>query len=304
MTGFEITGASAADMELMRGWADEEGWNPGDSDRFAFAVADPEGFLVGRLDGEPVACISAVRYGAGFGFIGLYIARPAFRGQGYGIRLWHAGMERLDGRLVGLDGVVAQQDNYRKSGFLPAWNNVRYEGVPAGYVDGAAENEVGTGAGVGAGVEAWAGTDAGVAIVDAASLPFGLLAAYDRRFFPEPRPAFLSAWTGLPGRTALAAVRDGRIEGLGVIRPCSAAHRIGPLYATDPAVAGALLRRLARHAPGGVVSVDAPDANPQAAALLANLGLVPVFETARMYTGPAPDLALAELFGVTSLELG
>ncbi|MEV7447086.1 GNAT family N-acetyltransferase [Streptomyces sp. NPDC091204] len=293
MTGFEITGASAADMELMRGWADEEGWNPGDSDRFAFAVADPEGFLVGRLDGEPVACISAVRYGAGFGFIGFYIARPAFRGQGYGIRLWDAGMARLAGRLVGLDGVVAQQDNYRKSGFRHAWNNVRYEGVPEG--DGGGGDSV-TGAGAGAG--------AGTTIVDAASLPFGLLAAYDRRFFPEPRAAFLSAWTGLPGRTALAAVRDGRIEGLGVIRPCSAAHRIGPLYAADPAVAAALLMRLARHAPGGLVSVDVPDANPRAAELVAGLGLVPVFETARMYTGPAPDLALAELFGVASLELG
>ncbi|MEV7582449.1 GNAT family N-acetyltransferase [Streptomyces erythrochromogenes] len=285
MTGFEITGASAADMEMIRGWADEEGWNPGDSDRFAFAVADPEGFLVGRLDGEPVACISAVRYGAGFGFIGFYIARPAFRGRGYGIRLWRAGMERLDGRLVGLDGVVDQQDNYRKSGFRSAWNNVRLEGVPQ------------------AGGDAADG-DGGVEIVDAATLPFGLLAAYDRRFFPAPRDAFLSAWTGLPGRTALAAVRDGRIEGLGVIRPCSAAHRIGPLYAATPAVAAALLRRLARHAPGCLVAVDVPDANPEATALFKGLGLVPTFEAARMYTGPAPDLALAELFGVTSLELG
>ncbi|GAA2618007.1 MULTISPECIES: GNAT family N-acetyltransferase [Streptomyces] len=280
MTGFEIGGASAADMKLIRDWADEEGWNPGDSDRFAFAVADPEGFLVGRLDGEPVACISAVRYGGGFGFIGFYIARPAVRGQGYGIRLWHAGMERLDGRLVGLDGVVDQQDNYRKSGFRPAWNNFRYEGTPRG-------EDI-----------------AGVEIVDAGTLPFGRLAAYDRRFFPASRDAFLSAWTGLPGRTALAAVRDGRIEGLGVIRPSSAAHRIGPLYAATPAVAAALLHRLARHAPDGLVSVDAPDANPAAAALFEDLGLAPAFETARMYTGPAPDLALAELFGVTSLELG
>ncbi|THA86046.1 GNAT family N-acetyltransferase [Streptomyces sp. A0592] len=284
MTGFEIAGASAADMEMIRGWADEEGWNPGDSDRFAFAVADPEGFLVGRLDGEPVACISAVRYGAGFGFIGFYIARPAFRGRGYGIRLWRAGMERLDGRLVGLDGVVEQQDNYRKSGFRSAWNNIRVEGAPQGR--GGADGE------------------AGVEIVDAATIPFGLLAAYDRRFFPAPRDAFLSAWTGLPGRTALAAVRGGRIEGLGVIRPCSAAHRIGPLYAATPAVATALLRRLARHAPEGLVSVDVPDANPEATVLFKGLGLVPTFETARMYTGPVPDLALSELFGVTSLELG
>ncbi|MFC9816251.1 GNAT family N-acetyltransferase [Streptomyces virginiae] len=284
MTGFEITGASAADMEMIRGWADEEGWNPGDSDRFAFAVADPGGFLVGRLDGEPVACISAVRYGAGFGFIGLYIARPAFRGRGYGIRLWRAGMERLDGRLVGLDGVVEQQDNYRKSGFRSAWNNIRVEGVPQG---GEAPDDAGD-----------------FEIVDAATIPFDLLAAYDRRFFPAPRDAFLSAWTGLPGRTALAAVRDGRVEGLGVIRPCSAAHRIGPLYAATPAVAAALLRRLARHAPGGLVSVDVPDANPEVTALFKGLGLVPTFEAARMYTGPAPDVAMAELFGVTTLELG
>ncbi|MFE2546963.1 GNAT family N-acetyltransferase [Streptomyces sp. NPDC059355] len=283
MTGFEIGGASAADMELIRRWADEEGWNPGHSDRFVFAVTDPAGFLVGRVDGEPAACISAVRYGSAFGFIGFYIARPAFRGQGYGIRLWRAGMERLDGRLVGLDGVVDQQDNYRKSGFRSAWNNVRHEGVLQP-----------NGSGGGAGFE----------VVDAASLPFGLLAAYDRRFFPAPRDAFLAAWTGLPGRTAFAAVRDGRIEGLGVIRPCSGASRVGPLYASTPEVASALLHRLAEHTPDGVVAVDVPDVNPVATALLAGLGLTPSFEAARMYTGPAPEVELAGLYGVTSLELG
>ncbi|MEU3467400.1 GNAT family N-acetyltransferase [Streptomyces sp. NPDC006687] len=280
MTRFEITGASAADMAMMRTWADEEGWNPGDSDRFAFAVADPEGFLVGRLDGEPVACISAVRYGSGFGFIGFYIARPDVRGQGYGIRLWRAGMERLDGRLVGLDGVVEQQDNYRKSGFRSAWTTLRYEGVPL------------------------PGEDTGVEVVDAASLPFAELAAYDRRFFPEARDAFLRVWTALPGRTALAAVCEGRIEGLGVIRPCSSAARIGPLYAATPEVAAALVRRLAGHAPAGEVAVDVPGVNPAAAAVAAGLGLVPAFETARMYTGPAPELDLAGLYGITSLELG
>ncbi|WP_330328665.1 GNAT family N-acetyltransferase [Streptomyces sp. NBC_00536] len=294
MTAFEIAGASAADMELFRAWADDEGWNPGASDPLAFAVADPGGFLVGRLGGEPVACVSAVRYGAGFGFIGFYIARPAVRGQGYGIQLWNAAMHRLDGRLVGLDGVVAQQDNYRKSGFRSAWNNVRHEGVPAADGSGGA-----------------AGSDgSGVEVIDARSLPFAELAAYDRRFFPEPRDSFLAAWTGFPGRSALAAVRDGRIEGLGVIRPCSAASRIGPLYASTPAVAAALIRRLAATVSGapdggaGPVAVDVPDANPAALALMSGLGLVPTFEAARMYTGPAPEVDLPGLYGVTSLELG
>ncbi|MBT2449532.1 GNAT family N-acetyltransferase [Streptomyces sp. ISL-43] len=293
-TGFEINGASAADLALIRDWADEEGWNPGDSDRFAFAVADPDGFLVGRLGGEPVACVSAVRYGAGFGFLGFYIARPAVRGQGYGIRMWRAAMERLDGRLVGLDGVVEQQDNYRKSGFRPAWNNVRHEGVPRA---GARAGGLQPGAPAG-------GLEPGVEIVDAATLPFGQLAAYDRHFFPAPREAFLAAWVGLPGRTALAAVRDGRIEGLGVIRPCSAASRVGPLYAATPALAAALLLRLAEHSPDGTVCLDVPDANPRATALAAGLGLSATFETARMYTGEEPDIDLTGMYAVASLELG
>ncbi|MER7759774.1 GNAT family N-acetyltransferase [Streptomyces sp. NPDC097619] len=281
--GFEIAAASRSDLHLMRAWADAEGWNPGNDDITAFATADPGGFLVGRLHGEPAACVSAVRYGTDFGFIGLYIARPDLRGQGYGLRVWNAATDRLRGRLTGLDGVVEQQHNYRRSGFRSAWNNVRFQGaVPAG--DPA--------------------PPAGVRIVDGASLSFTRLAAYDRRFFPAPREGFLSAWTGLPGRTLLAAVRDGEIEGLGLVRACSGPSRIGPLYARTPGTAAALLHGLAAAAPGRTVSVDVPDANPAAVALMEELGLEAVFEAARMYTGPAPEVDLPGIYGVTSLELG
>jgi hypothetical protein len=39
-------------------------------------------------------------------------------------------------------------------------------------------------------------------------------------------------------------------------------------------------------------------------ALAQDLGLAPVFETARMYTGAIPPLRLERVFGVTSFELG
>jgi hypothetical protein len=39
-------------------------------------------------------------------------------------------------------------------------------------------------------------------------------------------------------------------------------------------------------------------------ALTQDLGLSPVFETARMYTGPIPSLQIARVFGVTTFELG
>ena len=129
--GFAIATASAADVRLISDWAKDEGWNPGRTDHWAFLAMDPTGFLMGRLDGEPVASISVVRYGAGFAFLGCYIARPEVRGKGYGIRMWRAGMALAPGRNVGLDGVPAQQGNYRKSGFHHAWNNARHEGRPA-----------------------------------------------------------------------------------------------------------------------------------------------------------------------------
>ena len=37
---------------------------------------------------------------------------------------------------------------------------------------------------------------------------------------------------------------------------------------------------------------------------LAPLSLTPMFETARMYTGPDPPIELPKLFGVTTFELG
>jgi hypothetical protein len=265
----------------MSAWADDEGWNPGNTDSLAFHATDPGAFLIGRLDGKPVTCISVVRYGAGFGFLGYYIARPEIRGQGYGIWIWRAGMARLAGRNVGLDGVVAQQENYRKSGFRRAWNNVRHEGVP-----GAVPPPPGT------------------VLVDARTLPFDRLAAYDRRFFPEARDSFLAPWISLPERSALAAVKDGEIAGFAVLRACRAASRIGPLYGASSEVAAALVSALAAKTPGRPVAVDVPDANPPAVALMQRLGLAPSFETARMYTGADPAIDRAGLFGVTSLELG
>ena len=51
--------------------------------------------------------------------------------------------------------------------------------------------------------------DAGVTLIDARQVRFDRLAAYDRRFFPEPRDAFLAIWVALPERVSAVALRDG-----------------------------------------------------------------------------------------------
>lgn len=282
MGGFTIGIASAADRRLMVEWAADEGWNPGDTDMLAFAATDPAGFLVGRLNGEPQTCISVVRFGPDYGFLGFYIARPAVRGQGYGIQTWRAGMAHLGSRNVGLDGVVAQQGNYRKSGFRSAWTNLRFQGEPP--VD--------------------AKPPSGVRIVRADTLPFDRIADYDGHYHPADRSILLSLWHDLPGRLGLIAIRDGAIVGHGAIRPSRSAARIGPLHAEDPATATALVAALAAGIGAPVVAIDVPGRNAAAMKLMPTLGLTPAFETARMYTGAEPTLDLETLYGLASLELG
>jgi hypothetical protein len=282
MAGFEIATASTDDVRTICGWAADEGWSPGRTDHWAFLAADPSGFLMGRLDGEPVASISVVRYGADFGFLGCYIARPQARGKGYGIQMWQAGMKLAVGRHVGLDGVPAQQANYQKSGFRLAWNNVRYEGAaPLGVRP-----------------------PPGVSLVDARGVPFDKLAAYDRRFFPAPRESFLAPWITAPERAALVALKDGEIVGFGVIRAGAGSSRIGPLYAASPAIASALVSALGEALPGAGVAIDVPEPNKAAVALVEGMACKPAFATARMYTGADPACDMAGFYSVTTFELG
>ncbi len=269
------------EMSIPIDWAAAEGWNPGLHDAAPFHAADPDGFLAAFEDGEPVACISVVRSGTDFGFLGFYICRPDRRGLGLGWRVWQAGMAHLRGRTVGLDGVVAQQENYRKSGFALAYRNVRHQGAP----------------GVAAPVP-----DAALRPIDPALL--SAIIAFDRLHYPAPREAFLRLWLSMPEATALALVEDGAVTGYGMIRPARDGWKVAPLFASTEQGAERLFGALAASVPGQTVILDLPEPNAAALALAARHGLQPVFETARMYAGPAPSLPLNQIYGVTSFELG
>ena len=278
---YRIRTMTGADVGMALDWAAAEGWNPGLHDADCFHAADPDGFLLGELDGTPIASISVVKYGERFAFLGLYIVLPGLRGQGYGWQLWQAGMATLAGRTVGLDGVVAQQDNYRKSGFVLAWNNRRLQGVGG----------------------APAAADA--AVVPLATLPFEQVLAYDRPFFPDDRAAFLRCWLAQPHGTALGFVEHGELRGYGVRRPCRSGSKIGPLLADSEAIADRLFVALRASAPAQApLYLDIPEPNAAAVALGRRHGMDAVFETARMYTGTAPATPLDRTYGITTFELG
>ncbi|GGB79140.1 N-acetyltransferase GCN5 [Marinobacterium zhoushanense] len=277
----EIRVMTPDEIDMMVEWAAQEGWNPGLNDAACYRLADPNGFLVGLYGGQPVATISVVRYGAEFGFLGFYMVKPEFRGRGFGLAIWQAGLAYLEGCTVGLDGVVAQQDNYRRSGFELAWRNIRFEGRGLGNQPVDAD------------------------IVPLHSLSFDRLHAYDSAFFPTARDQFLRQWTTQPGHRAVAIVEAGKLVGYAVRRLCRQGYKIGPLYADRAELA----ERLFQHLAGSLGSadhiyLDVPEVNAEAVALAQRHGMSLSFETARMYKGPAPELPLDRLFGVTSFEIG
>lgn len=94
------------------------------------------------------------------------------------------------------------------------------------------------------------------------------------------------------------------ILGYGVMRPCRIGHKIGPLFAANAVVAEQLFVSLASRVPGEPIFLDVPEINPDALALTARHGMKEVFGCARMVLGAIPKLPDAEIFGVTTFELG
>jgi GNAT superfamily N-acetyltransferase len=270
-------------------WAADEGWNPGLKDGDVFWATDSEAFIAAELENELIGGGAITSYDGEFGFMGFFIVRPEFRGRGLGDRLWYARRERLLARLrpgasIGMDGVFEMQPYYAKGGFIFSHRDIRYRAdiVETPTVPDQSSDQ----------------------IVSTHDVPFDQLAKYDRTCFPAQRRTFLSQWTTQPDALALACQRQGRLSGYGVIRRCREGCKIGPLFADDVGAAMSLYARLSEFAVGGPLFLDVPENNPEALELVRLYRMVEVFGCARMYLGPAPELAHHRIFGVTTFELG
>ena len=256
-------------VETLLGWAAEEGWNPGLADALAFLAADLGGFIGAFVDDVMVAGISAVAYDDRFGFIGLYICHPDHRGRGHGRAVWDAAMQRLGDRTVGLDGVPEQQSNYRRMGFVTAYETVRMTGTLPPSVWGAYQSV----------------------------LEVSRVASLDRAAFPADRTDFLRSWITRPNR-AFTLGDVSAPTAFAVWRPCRQAAKVGPLIASDTAAAIAMLGAIE-----GEVQLDVPTQRREFLFELEQMGFQAGFSTARMYRGVTLGLP-ATLFSPCTLELG
>ncbi len=285
----EIRNMTRSEVDELVAWAASEGWNPGLYDADLFWATDPEAFVAADLDGEMIGGGAITSYNGEYGFMGFFIVRPEYRGRGFGNTLWHARRERLLDRLrpgatIGLDGVFAMQNYYAKGGFAFSHRNMRFRTEISDRPATSRADDKN--------------------IVPLTAVSFEHVLDYDRTCFPAERPHFLKEWIAQPDALALGYLRDGKLNGYGVVRRCREGCKIGPLFADDTLVAEALYAHLAGFAASGPLFLDAPENNPAAMAFVAQRRMTEVFGCARMYLGPPPAVAHERIFGVTTFELG
>ncbi|KAG0336999.1 hypothetical protein BG000_005933, partial [Podila horticola] len=274
-------------------WANAEHWNPtaqGADLREVYFPLDPGAFFAGSVvsptgESKIVSILSGVRFGEQ-AWVGFYIVDPAERGHGYGLKTFQHVLDIHLGdssrTSIGLDGVMAQVSNYRKSGFTNVgWQNERRHGdlaqlaaMEAQY-SGLKRPEF---------MHRWVQFHLGV---------------------QETEHRFSTAVLGEDGKTVL---------GYGCIRPAQTSYRVGPIYASSTEVAKQILVKLAidvveteRSHPLGIpleVDIDVPNTNKHAVELFDGLGWKDTFSSLRMWKGPIPEHDVNGVFGVATLEVG
>jgi len=275
-----IRNLSLQEMVFLMEVAQKEGWNPGLYDGAAFYQTDPDGFFIGELDGSIAGGISAVSYGDNQVFIGNHFVLPPFRGRGIGKTLWEYALSIAGDRVTGVNGLTEGYAFYESWGFRRICNIIRYSGSI--FLQGHLSSDV------------YAAQD----------IDFDKLRAFDAEYFGLARERFLQAWLETPGMESLCLLKEGEIQAWGCMRRCRTGWRLGPVFARHSYFAEEILRHFAIKTIAEDVYIDIPDCNVQAIRLAFSLGMTPTDARIRFYKGEEPKVALDEIYGFSTLDIG
>ena len=275
---------------------------PGALDHESFFAADKTGFFVGELGGQAISSVSVVKYAENFAFVGQYLVNEPYRGRGFGLRTWKAGMASLkDGCNIGLETFAEKEYFYEKIGFKHGWFDQRFDIVAsqaASFLSGIQQSQ------------------RVIKIQPAFEVEFRDILEYDTSVHAFARQSFLEKWTSATNSRAFVATDNkGKVVGYIVVRTTlkqGDGWKIGPLFADNSQIARGLYRavfdKVTAEDPTGVVTVDVPfgdTTNPDALQIAKELSARPVFTTVRMYNKGVPSsMQLKKIFGLTTVEIG
>lgn len=277
-----------AEVHTLQEWVVAEWWDEGDWDADVLFDIDPDGFwAILDDDGQVVGAAAVIAPVDDIGTVSyLYLTAQA-RGRGIVTRTIPDLFALLGHRMhedvtVTVFMMPPSTTTAEQLGFVPLHEEIRLV-LPPGPPMPAAKD---------------------VEIIDARDLPEAAVIDFDAAHAGRPRDILIRRWLRLPESAVLASVDDdGRLRGLGAIRPSARGHRVGPLHADDSVVAEGLLRSLIAHAGGTRVALDLPGSNPHGLAMLDRLGFVEEFRTVRMVWGRLPQVPWDRCYATVMLHL-
>lgn len=218
-------------------------WNQNEAD-WRLMLEIGHGWGITLADGTLAASTLVIPYGGRFAWISMVLVSPAHRRKGYASRLLRTAIADLKTRGLTpiLDATPAGREVYVQEGFRDTWGFKRYA---LGSDDARVLRD-----------PAWPS----VRTIRDSDWP--QILALDEPAFGASRDALLRALASrLPGSALVAEVR-GRIVGFLLGREGREASQIGPLVATEPLAAPALLAAALEHIAPPIYT-DIVDREPQ-----------------------------------------
>ena len=118
-----IRRASAKDLDFVTRQAIMEGWPIGPYDNSSAFAFNPQGFLVGEVNGKLIGCTSSITYPNHHSFMGGMRVTEQYRCKGYGQKLLTTSFESLDKNYtIGGDVVSALKPALQSLGLETFWS--------------------------------------------------------------------------------------------------------------------------------------------------------------------------------------
>jgi len=261
---WSIRALGPADLPAALALSTGAGWNQVEADWRVFLEA-------GRLFGADapgaglIATAATLPLGRELGWISMMLVDATFRGRGVAKRLLERCLLDLaaQGLAPGLDATPAGLDVYAKFEFRATGTITRLVRE-------------------GSAVLAPSGPANRPAIRSATPADLDPMAALDQRAFGTERRALLARLLERSHGLAVVALDRGRHAGFALARDGRHAMQVGPVVASGPKIAVALLSHAIAHVQGPVC-VDLVDGHEAVQDALAALGLLPQRKFTRMF---------------------
>jgi GNAT superfamily N-acetyltransferase len=293
--GIHFRPMTKADIDAGLSLCRASRWNQVARDWRQFLDLDPAGAVLACRDTRVVGSVATVRYRPDLAWVAMVLVAPEERGKGIGRALLQEGLALVDDvPVVGLDATPAGRPLYLTLGFTDAFDLRRMQ-RPGGV--GLAASQAATGLDD-ARVVRPLGEDDWPAVLTLDQRVTGVDREAMLRWLSNGAPQYAWVCEGAAGR--------GGVDGVVLGRPGETFEHLGPIVATDQAVAQRLVCAALPHVPvERPVVVDAAIPQEGWQAWLEGLGFAEQRPFTRMYRGHAASRGWAAgLFAIIGPEFG